>query len=468
MFWRLAALSIITSGSLSLAAQTVTLNPSADAYVRDGNYADNNYGNDTSLTVKGSPYSESGFTRQSYIKFSLPTISKVGSAKLRIYGLNTDNTSDISISVFGIGDDSWTESGITFNNAPPVSTGMLGSTDVNNVPGYYDFDITSFVVTNLNADKVVSIVLKDIGYKDKSISFSSNNNAVNKPLLVIDTTFTYSPGSSTSHPMLFVENPDHFPSNSHFVFSTIQIPWTRDSVYNGNHDSLKVKIRNNGLDPLVVTGLSISDTTLWEIEKVNGNEYNPAIQLPSIISSGSSLDVIVKFIAKDVGSRAKVVTGTLTIISDDERYPVKMIYFDGLWQNSGEGVLEPHSDEIFATFGYKTQTGFGGKDPDLGDSTKLKGDEIKPSYFVRSDTTIPVTVRQLAAYHNCCHSVETFKWFYKGTTVYNALFPQIGLDGQTLLPRRSTSSTYYPSEGTISPTGASGVYIGVGNTTDAA
>ncbi|MEO6218796.1 MAG: DNRLRE domain-containing protein [Ginsengibacter sp.] len=440
-------------------SSVISLMPSADAHVRNGNYSNNNYGSDTSLIVKGSP--NSGFTRFSFLKFSLPLISNVGSAKLRIYGSNKDNTSAINVSVYGITDNSWTETGITFNNSPVPTGSALSSVAVNNLAGYYDLDVTNFVRGQQTA---VSFVLKDVTNKDKSLYFNSKENAANKPQLIIDTSATGS--QPISNALLFIENPDNFPSHDHFVFSHIQIPWTRDTVYNSNHDSLKVRIRNNGINPLVVSSLTISNEALWKIDKINGVTYNPGTQLPATVSSGGVLVVIVKFIAQNAATRAKVLNETLTINSNDDKFPVKKVYLDGLWQYSAEGSHEPYTQEIITVFGYKSAIGFGSKDPDQGDSSALKGDEIRPSYFVRSDTTRPVSIRQLAAYHNCCHSVETFKWFYKGTTVYNSVFSQIGLDGQSLLPRRSTSVNNFPAGGTMTPSGAFGIYIG-GNTSDA-
>jgi len=438
---------------------TITLAPIADAFVRNGTYGNINYGTDTSLIVKGSP--TSGFLRSSYLKFSLGTVANVRSATVRLYGFNKDNTSTINVALLGVNDDSWTETGITFNNAPAASSTSLSSVGVNNVAGYYEFDVTNFVKAQLTGDKVVSILVKDTTIKDKTISFNSKENSHNPPQLVVDTTTVT---GSQSNALIFVENPDKFPSNNHFVFAHIQIPWTRDSVYNANHDSLKVRIHNNGINSLTISNLKISTDTLFKIDKLNGVMYDSLTQLPVTVSSGGVLDLMVKFIAKNVATRAKVLNESLTITSNDDINPVKKVFLDGLWQYSGEGIHEPYSQEVITTFGYKTKTGFGGKDPDKGDSTKLKGDEVKPDYFLRADTSFPVAIRQLAAYHNCCHSVETFRWFLKGTTTYNSVFSQIGLDGQSLLPRRSTSGL--AAGGTITPSGAFGVIIGSNNTTD--
>ena len=59
-----------------------TLSPVADAYIRSGSFATVNYGTDPSLVVKGSL--SSGYTRLSYLKFSLSGIASVATATLRI------------------------------------------------------------------------------------------------------------------------------------------------------------------------------------------------------------------------------------------------------------------------------------------------------------------------------------------------------------------------------------------------
>src|SRR5205814_42503 len=55
------------------------LTPLADAYVRDGTYADQNFGSDPALFVKTEVVD---WNRDSYLKFDLSTVSSVGSARL--------------------------------------------------------------------------------------------------------------------------------------------------------------------------------------------------------------------------------------------------------------------------------------------------------------------------------------------------------------------------------------------------
>lgn len=446
-----------------LAQSSNTLTPLADAYVRNGTYASNNYGSDTSLIVKGS--ASSGYARSSYLKFSLSGLSNVSSAKLRVYGRNTDNTSTINISSYGIDNDSWTESGITYSNAPAAASAALSTTSVNSQVQYYEFDVTNYVVNQFAGDKVVSFLIKDAINQNSNIVFNSRENSKNSPQLIINT--SSSGGSSTpANSLIFIENLDKFPANDHFVFSRIQIPWTRDSIYTVNHDSVRIRIHNKGIDPLTVNNLVLSSTSRWRIENIKGVKYVPGSGLPLTISSGTYADLMVKFIAVDQATRVKIVNDTLTIVSNDAKFPSKTVFLSGIWQKQGEGSNEPYAQEIINTFGYKTSTGFGHTDPDKGDSTKLKGSEIKPSYFVRADTSRPVSVIQMSAYHGCCNtSPEKLIWFTKGSSTLNTLFTHVLVDGQTVLPRKGKPST--PADATFNPATTFGFKVGYRDYTDA-
>ncbi|MEO6327581.1 MAG: DNRLRE domain-containing protein [Ginsengibacter sp.] len=426
---------------------TLTIPALADAYIHDGSTSNTNYGSETSLIVRGS--STIGSSWFSYLKFSLNSsiaVNKIKSAKLRLYGRNTESTASIALSLFGLDDDSWTENGINFNNAPPSLISKLSSVYVNDQAKYYEFDVTDFVKFQIEGDKVAGFSIKDISHTSKSVSFNSKENAQNPPQLIIDTATV-----TDSNASLFVENPDIFPSNNDFVFSRVQVPWTRDTVYNYNHDSLKVRIHNKGIYPLIIRDLTLSNDTTWKIDKINNTPYVPGSGLPVSLNSGTFMDVTLKFIAMNQSFRAKVLHETLTITSNDDKNPSKSVNLHGLWQNSGEGGHEPYAQEIINAFGFTTKTGFTPRDPDEGDSTKLKGDEIKPSYFVCADSLLPVSVRQMAAYHTCCHKPELLRWYAKdSSTTLHTFVTHLATDAQTLLPRKGLPASVASAQ--INPT----------------
>ncbi len=262
--------------------------------------------------------------------------------------------------------------------------------------------------------------------------------------------YTKASAQSPGNPLLFVENPDKFPANDRFVFSRVQIPVTRDSInYNSNHESLPIRIHNKGFNTLIIQNLILSNDTAWKLVKLKGVDYNPDTSLPLRISSGSYTDLIVKFVAVDAGTRVKILHDTLTIVSNDDKNPSKAVFLSGIWQRQGEQYNEPYAQEIINAFGFKTKTGFVHTDLKGGDTNFLKGNEIRPSYFVRADTSFPVSVRQMSAYHGCCTFKEKFIWYPKGTDSLKTLFTHIGRDAQTVLPRRgrpdlAASGAFYP------------------------
>jgi hypothetical protein len=272
--------------------------------------------------------------------------------------------------------------------------------------------------------------------------------------------------SAIAQPLLFIENADKFPANDYFVASKVQTPWSRDKVtYNANHDSLTVRIHNKGLSTLTINSFVLSSTSRWKIEKLKGVTYVPGSGLPFTISSGTYADVTVRFIAVDQATRVKVLHDTLKIASNDAKFPSKLIFLNGIWQKLGEGSNEPYAQEIIGAFGYKTSTGFSHTDPDKGDSTKLKGNEIKPSFFVRADTSRSVSIRQMSSYHGCCTQAEKIAWYAKGSSTLTTVFTHLAKDAQSVLPRKNGSTS--AAEGTITTSSAFGLKIGYTDNTDA-
>ena len=106
---------------------------------------------------------------------------------------------------------------------------------------------------------------------------------------------------------LFVENLDKFPSNDRFVFSRIQVPWSRDGkTYNANHDSLTVRIHNKGISSLIIKNLTLKNKTNWKFVTLKGVTYNSSTSLPFTISSGASADLTLKFVALNAATRVKI------------------------------------------------------------------------------------------------------------------------------------------------------------------
>jgi hypothetical protein len=116
------------------AAATSSENPVADAYVR-ADQPGANFGKSTAIRLKGDPASK-GFLR---FDVDVPAGETVTKATLKVY---TADSSDSGITAHKVSDNSWSESDITFDNAPNIGdkVGESGSYSGN---AYVSIDVTS-------------------------------------------------------------------------------------------------------------------------------------------------------------------------------------------------------------------------------------------------------------------------------------------------------------------------------------
>lgn len=210
-----------------------TLPVIADAYVHT-NFKDENFGTEDLLIVKSG---EENISRQTYLKFDLGGFAQVTSARLRIYGNNVETTMKVNTTAYSVENDSWTETGITYNNAPASGFEPLTHTTVNDDIGYHDIDLTGFVQTQAADDKVVSVMLKNPTFVNRKLVFHSKENASGlAPELVVT---THSP-VGTGARMASAVVPENISSIIEKGGSTVYPNPVRD------HFSLKLSSRHEG------------------------------------------------------------------------------------------------------------------------------------------------------------------------------------------------------------------------------
>ena len=163
-----------------------TIPASADAYVRNGTFADTSFGSDAALQVKDA--TTPGLLRVSYLKFNLKNFSTITSADLRLFGKLSDSTdTNITAQVFAAVGTDWDEASITSNNAPPVTGAALASAVINDTAGkYYQFDLTSYLQAQKAAGhNVVTLAVEASGFSSNYIVFNSRESGANRPQLVV-------------------------------------------------------------------------------------------------------------------------------------------------------------------------------------------------------------------------------------------------------------------------------------------
>ena len=159
--------------------QVLNLTPVADAYVYDASGSvDSNFGSGSTLVVKKSGI---GFNREAFLRFDVPTTSgfRLG-ASLKL--------SCLSVSVPGVhgvakvDDNSWTETGITWNNRPTAGSVLKTWTPV--ALATSSADVTSALpASGLVSFKVYGTTQTDNGY----VTYGSKEDSTtaNRPQLAL-------------------------------------------------------------------------------------------------------------------------------------------------------------------------------------------------------------------------------------------------------------------------------------------
>ncbi|WP_168196244.1 polysaccharide lyase family 8 super-sandwich domain-containing protein [Echinicola soli] len=157
----------------------------ADAFVRDGSYADTNYPTGNLVVKKDG----AGYSRESFLKFNTTVLSnQLDSVKLRLWINNANTTvTETNWEIHHVANDAWQETGITWNNKP-ARDNLLGQ-----IPGapagqFVELDVTNTVLESLSGDGAFSINIAGTFQGSKTdVQFASreDGNPAHQPVLVV-------------------------------------------------------------------------------------------------------------------------------------------------------------------------------------------------------------------------------------------------------------------------------------------
>jgi hypothetical protein len=181
----IAFLASILPGQMAKAATTtLTFKPVADAYVISTS-ASTNYGKATIIRVDNSPIT------RSYLRFSVSGLNgaTVQSATLRIYA-NSNNSTGYTANT--LSNNTWTETGITYSNAPAPGTAIKTSGSIS-AGAWIAVDVSSYV----KADGSINLVLTTTSSTNTSLGSRESSNS---PQLVIVTGATTATSTPVNQP----------------------------------------------------------------------------------------------------------------------------------------------------------------------------------------------------------------------------------------------------------------------------
>ncbi|MDB5299926.1 MAG: hypothetical protein JWO87_1589, partial [Phycisphaerales bacterium] len=275
---------------------------------------------------------------------------------------------------------------------------------------------------------------------------------------------TAAPGA-TGAPVLGLTNPAGVPSSDRLIFSRIQSRNTQDPAgfVDSVHDTGTLTINNSGDTPLVINGLTLSDSANWQL-------VSPPAAGTSI-APGGSLTLTIKFVAQtfppglpysQINDTAPtdgtpplqaggVWNGTLAISTNDPANPTRTVQLAGYWQKVSEHETEPGTQTLTnLLLGYATNINSTEQPvyPNNGTQTVPHGEEVLSPYWQRADSGLPVTVLQFAGFNSqydltvtppVATTPKTF-WFAQGSSTKTALFTRAAGWGQTVLPSPTTGA----------------------------
>jgi hypothetical protein len=165
-------------------ATAVVISASADSYAEQGgNTSSMNFGRVTVLEVKN----QGGSDNNRIAFFRFPLTAAAGStpitAMLRLYGKGGGTN---MLSAYGVMDETWTETGINWNNKPAVGA-KQSTLPTTTTPQYREWNVTPFVKAQLAAgrDNVNFALSMDNETVNNPDTYNSRENAANQPQLVI-------------------------------------------------------------------------------------------------------------------------------------------------------------------------------------------------------------------------------------------------------------------------------------------
>lgn len=197
-------LSLLQDGKLNLAVQKNTavdwaslslkfgplgqftpqsIEAEADASVRDGAYASVNFGAGDLAVQKDT----TGTNQESYLRFNLAGITQtVASAVLRLTPTAVGGIPENQLAF--VSDDSWSETGLTWNNKPSSGTAIASWAPTAGIT--QEFDLTSLVQAAVAGDKLLSLrLLSTVAGAGLSTDYASRENVLQslRPQLLLST-----------------------------------------------------------------------------------------------------------------------------------------------------------------------------------------------------------------------------------------------------------------------------------------
>ena len=241
-----------------------------------------------------------------------------------------------------------------------------------------------------------------------------------------------------------------FPADDYYTFSRLgKIRYAGTKF----HDSNVMRINNTGTSNLVVSAITVSDTTSYRYEILDSD--NSGSTLPLSIAPGKHKDLKLTFIGATTNGLNKLFKETISLKTNADNSSLSTATLHGAFspqpEQDGNGISdEVSAQQVFNAFGFKTNmqsivndqgtitppntkpthpTSFAPKARNI--IAGYEGDLILAKSFVQADPSAPIHVIQMSGLH--------------GYTTANARFVQVNGTGTVGGVSATQSKDYYQS-----------------------
>ncbi|UGU18219.1 DNRLRE domain-containing protein [Sinomicrobium kalidii] len=256
----------------------VGVTPTDDAYVRDGTYADVNYGTDHVLIVKNDGAS---YARETFLKFDLGHIEgNVIDATLKLYvsSANTNVTST-QWELKYVNDDVWDENSIRWNNKPPSSETIAG------IPGQSrgtaEWNVSRKVIEELQKDSVLSLqIASTVAGSTTDVVFHSKEATTPEITPVLVLTIDDSTIANEMEPVddSFVRggtySSENYGTSTALVVKNDYDSYTRESYLKFDLGQIEGDIVDARLSISLIGANTDVNLTSWDIKAVEDDNWN--------------------------------------------------------------------------------------------------------------------------------------------------------------------------------------------------
>ena len=161
----------------------IVLPAAKDAYIRGGDFSDDNFGSLSKLVLKSNKNDE--YTREAYLQFGIAGLAElnVQRAVVRLYARRIDES--LQIALHKITDNNATEFNITWNNTADETEEVAVTPVFSSAgPRYYEWDVTDYLRENIGFN-TFNVLIKERNNIDEFVEFNSREASSNRPELVI-------------------------------------------------------------------------------------------------------------------------------------------------------------------------------------------------------------------------------------------------------------------------------------------